>query len=393
MRLLHKLDEKNKIETGHSGRHWLYGSTHPDSESRFERLSEQHHSIGDRSDDPENFESLRNQARVECLKLLNEDKRFRTAIEIGWSFLLKDPDNRSVREEMLMALEQLRENKKVSFLTGFVLITDYHTTPEIRLALEKADVSSDEAKDYIRAMLLMLDSEGSTPFPINITFRQLYDWIQVDLGPEDDVEALLQRATRNGLDREMLTQYLDEGGQYVQYAHYLLKPDTFQFDENIVLPIRLEMFDDYSRKTEYEECFSSYDWTEILEMVGDKFSDPKLYNLKDATFVPENEAAAFELVSSLYDYSYSPKVDNVDLISLHPAVAEFLLRERVETLITLDYFESRGRSSMQMQTFEVGGNRDLKRVFSATSDSGNKEDATFLYKKVKKLFKYYDKSH
>ena len=95
----------------------------------------------------------------------------------------------------------------------------------------------------------------------------------------------------------------------------------------------------------------------------------------------------------MYDYSYSPKIDNVDLLSLHPALAEFFLRERVETLITLDYFESRGRSSMQMQTFEVVGDRDLKRVFNANSDSGNKEDANFLYKKVKKLYKYYDKSH
>jgi len=393
MRLLHQLEEKNKIETGHSSQHWLYGSTHPDSESRYHSLIQQHPSIEGRSVDPKNFESLRNQARLETLKLLNAEKRYRNTIEAGWSFLLKDADNKRIREEMFVALEQLKDNQQVSFLTGYVLISDYHTTAENKSALQEADVSSDEAKDYIRAMLLMLDSEGSTPFPINITFRQLHDWIQTDLAPKGDVESILQRATRSGIDRKMLNKYIDEGGQYVQYAQYLLSPDSFQFDRNVILPLRLEMFDDYSRKTEYEKCFAFYDWRETTDLLAKKFPDPKLFNLKDEVYVPTNEAEALVLLSSLYDYTYMPKVDNVDLISTHPAIAEFLLRERVKTLITLDYFESKGRAKMQMQTFEVSGDHEVKRVFDVTSDGGNSEATNHLHKKIKKLYKYYDQSH
>ena len=51
-------------------------------------------------------------------------------------FLLKDADNKGIREEMFVALEQLKDNQQVSFLTGYVLISDYHTTAENKSALQ-----------------------------------------------------------------------------------------------------------------------------------------------------------------------------------------------------------------------------------------------------------------
>ena len=123
-------------------------------------------------------------------------------------------------------------------------------------------MSSDEAKDYIRSdCFLMLDSEGSTPVS-----NQHYVFVSCMIGFKQiwrqkvTLKSILQRATRSGIDRKMLNKYIDEGGQYVQYAQYLLSPDSFQFDRNVILPLRLEMFDDYSRKTEYEKCFAFYDW-------------------------------------------------------------------------------------------------------------------------------------
>ena len=88
-----------------------------------------------------------------------------------------------------------------------------------------------------------------------------------------------------------------------------------------------------------------------------------------------------------------PKVDNVDLISTHPAIAEFLLRERVKTLITLDYFESKGRAKMQMQNLRSiwrprGEARFLMlRVMAAIV----RRRITFT-KRLRKLYKYYDQS-
>ena len=177
--------EKITYKTGRNPTQGIYGSTHPEPLDRYNSIIDTYGKVSEDNQQElsEDFIAMRHKARLRKLDILNAKKAYREVIDIGWHYLLKDNDNVEIRERMLVALDGIRDERTANYILGRVLSNGYKIDDELEKQIAEADMSSDEAKELVRAILRMTDNKGGTPFPLNITFSQLSDSISKRSGP------------------------------------------------------------------------------------------------------------------------------------------------------------------------------------------------------------------
>lgn len=175
--------DKYHFQTGSDPSSILYCASHPQPAERFKTIV-QYEPQDEVANESKEFYSWRHLSRMRKFDYLLLLGASREVIDVGWHYLLKEKSasyEKEIQEKMLQALDQQRIKYTANYVFGRVLSDGYKIDEEIEVQLANADVSSDEAKKLVKAVLKMTDRRVSNPFPVNITFSQLNDTIRQDL--------------------------------------------------------------------------------------------------------------------------------------------------------------------------------------------------------------------
>lgn len=362
-RRFHLLHEKYELTEGKEIGSVLFGSTHPEPLERYELMKSSFDGDSIAKSASTAFLKLRTEARIDQLELLLNEHNYRVLIETGWGYLIDRPEEIEVKEIMFKAAYRLKMLEPDRFKNNYILTESYFMDESVRDEINASDTISDETRKTIQTILLHPRRISESPFAINATFQVLYDQLYGELTVKSNREAKLWVAigTPNP-DRAMLQAYIDEGGKYQQAAAYYLGQSQPTLNRSVLLPNFLEINAGSAGKMDYRSCFSFYNWSEVTTLFAKYYSQPVLLNRYDRGKISMEESSLLEGLPSLLSYDSEVGTMSFDIMRFDPALAEFMIRNQVKTLVSFDCFESYDYTHTQIQEFDVSFNPKIKRT-------------------------------
>lgn len=350
--MFHRDKEKYEYITGRSA-DGFYGSTHPDPLDRYDLLVNQANEKENASADAtEEFLAIRHRARLRKLDLLIEGEAYRGVIDIGWHYLLKENNNLEIKQRILTALKELRDQGSVNYCLGRVLSDGYAIDDELKKQIAEADMSTDEVKEMVRSVLRMTDSKGGSPFPLNTTFGEMYEIIHSEIREEQKIEREFYFASKNqSWTDSSVQEYLDKGGKYSTYAKYLLNPLDFNLDKSVCIPIDMEIKSavDY----QYTSCFQTSNWDKLLKKMDVHHPDVNIETIENNVNIDSATVSELKTLSSLLSYHRGVNSLTIPMEHIHPSILNMACENGIGKFILFEYVETSYQAYIQVLEIDL----------------------------------------
>lgn len=382
--------ERMKYRLGYDPSHANWGSTHPDPLDRYVAVNESYgKNDASRYKHPDGFIELRERARAAKLDILLEKKAYREVVDVGWHYLLKDNNNKMVKSKMLKALERMRESYQVNYFLGRVLTEGYKIDNDLQQQIADEDMSTDEAKEFARAILRMTDSKGGTPFPLNVTFAEMRHYVMADLGKASELEErfyLESRKDQRAIDEDFIRDYINDGGKYPALAKYLLDPSSTSMSQALCIPLYMEMENGKYLPVEYKDCDKQSNWEYLLKTVREDHPNVSMLTFSQTDKIDSTVARDMQAMCSLFGFKRRANTQRLNLLKVEPSVANYLIENEVRYVIFVDYVE--GKTSALVQCQEVDLYRETVIQNLEFSKSKYRRDSKYIPKRIKKSYKH-----
>jgi len=351
-----QLEKNHQIKFGENGKHWIYGSSHPATKDRFEKMTaivqeNTVHSV------PDGFYELRNEARYETLSLLLAQSRYRDAIERGWGYLMQNPDDMIIKEFIFDAVSRFNQIYEAEVLDMPVLTAGYFMSNAAANAMNNNDLSNAEALSSVQALLSHDGDMSKSPFACNITFNQLFELLKKEIRASGSTESLLLLAlSESPVNKLKLQQYIDRGGYRKEYATNLLKRTETKFTNAILIPYELYLpGSEFSGEIDYAKFMKIYDWQPILSEISSSGFTAKMQRMDQVAEMTPYEWEMNRRILSFMDNFADKEPDPIDIILLDPDLGNYLMERGIGRCFSFSIFYDGQTAQGELSIVKVDG--------------------------------------
>ena len=280
----------------------LYGSTHPDALDRYQKLRQQAVSVKLSEPLDEEFSYLRNQARFETLNLLDKQGQQTQAILTGWRFLTQDSTNDQIKLLMLKCLNRLRQQETEEVWNNPIISNLVKADRELEEKLE-SQVLDEETIKYIEAMLLLIDLPDKTPIPWFASYAELESFLIEELDKNPMTEYLFVKAlTGPTVNRDLMKQYIEEGGRYQHTARRLAREETSDSTRLLFILSELSAYTSpFERNKSYEEIIETFGYSFIQKQLETDGFDADVITKTDSSWFTTRFTEIYTQLSELLE--------------------------------------------------------------------------------------------
>ncbi len=339
-----------------------FGGAHVNLNDRYEELSSS--LINDASNQDAVIRKIQVQTRRDRVRAYSELSQFKQAIVTGWRYLITNENDELIKKEMLDALQNLKSIDGYDYMNGKVLIDGYKVSETVRSEIENSALYTGETYNHIHSFL-QIDDLKESPFSVDVSYRDLEQKLLLDLNLIKPIDFEFEKACRLGLpEKSVREDYKKSGETYLDFVEYLDAPNALSYDKYIAVPLNLYLDNSKGKIKSYDEVMTMTDWTIWEKEVDNYLPGFKVVSLNGIKTMDSLAHREFQLLRQMAEITYNLKDTEQDVWTVHPALSNFFVKQRIGHLILVKFEEFNSKSYIELTYVDVRTNRvaNIKRV-------------------------------